>query len=148
MSDTEKQTNDPRRNARILAAQYLFFKIIQEKIQVEVSPFETNSLLNVNESGKYTHSLYEKLITGVEEKVEEIDQIIKDLAPAWPLDQINPADLAILRMAIWEGKYYEGTPLKVVINEAIEIAKLLSSDRSAKFINGVLGTSLKEKLDE
>lgn len=148
MAEEENQSTDPRRNARVLAAQYLFFKTIKDKIGLDILPFETNSLINVNGANKYNHKLYEKLVNGVEENVEEIDQIIRDLAPAWPLDQINPADLSVLRMAIWEGKYYKDTPLKVVINEAIEISKLLSSERSAKFINGVLGSSLKEKLDE
>ena len=75
-------------------------------------------------------------------KREEIDKIIVESAPEWPIAKINKVDLAILRLAIWEllGKK---TPVKAVIDEAIELAKEYGSEASSSFVNGVLGTVCK-----
>lgn len=134
----EDQSNtDPRHVARILAVQYLFS---QKKEDNEgFLTFEVESLLQILEEEKYDKSLYEKLVEGVEENVESLDNIIKEKAPEWPIDQINPVNLAILRLALWEGFISKMTPPKVVINEAIEMAKQLSSEPDGAFINGVLG---------
>lgn len=72
-----------------------------------------------------------------------LDQLISQCAPEWPLPQINQTDLAILRLAIFELKFTPKTPPKVVIDEAIELAKTYGSDHSPSFINGVLGCVLK-----
>ncbi|MBI4035102.1 MAG: transcription antitermination factor NusB [Candidatus Chisholmbacteria bacterium] len=72
-----------------------------------------------------------------------LDQLIGSCAPEWPLSQINKTDLAILRLAIFELKFTPRTPPKVVINEAIELAKAYGSDHSPSFINGVLGCVIK-----
>lgn len=133
---------DPRHVARVLAVQYLFTRLTVEKTGLDLTIFEANSLLGIDETKKFNHELYEALTEGVVEKEKELDKLISDAAPAWPLDQINPVDLIILRVAVWEGKFHKETPLKVVINEAIEIAKILSSLQSSKFINGVLGSLL------
>lgn len=74
----------------------------------------------------------------------EIDQLISQAAPEWPINQVNRVDLSILRLAIYELKQKQ-VPYKVAIDEAVELAKEYGSDNSAKFINGVLGTVL-EKL--
>ncbi len=70
-----------------------------------------------------------------------IDEQIQACAPDWPLAQINRVDLAILRLALYELKTND-TPYKVVIDEAVELAKEYGSDSSAKFINGVLGCAI------
>lgn len=75
----------------------------------------------------------------------EIDHLISQNAPKWPIDHINKVDLAILRCAIWELFFQRRTPPKVVIDEAIEIAKIYGTDTSASFINGVLGSILKNQ---
>jgi N utilization substance protein B len=69
----------------------------------------------------------------------EIDQLISKFAPKWPLDKINHLDLAVLRCAVWEIKFNPETPPKVVIDEAVEIAKEFGTDTSGSFVNGVLG---------
>src|SRR3989344_1594054 len=71
---------------------------------------------------------------------KEIDSQIKKYASTWPIDQITPVNLAILRMAIWELLYQKKEPYKVICDEAVEIAKEYGSASSAAFINGVLGT--------
>jgi transcription antitermination factor NusB len=133
---------DPRHVARVLAVQYLFTKQTIEITGLDLDVFESNALLHLDETKKFNTDLYEQIIEGVESNVKEIDKMISEAAPAWPLDQVNPVDLIILRCAVWEGKFYKETPVKVVINEAIEIAKVLSSAQSSKFINGVLGNLL------
>ena len=76
-------------------------------------------------------------------KSVEIDKQIEKAAPTWPLDKLNKIDLAILRVAIYELEESD-TPPKVVIDEAVEIAKEFGSENSPSFVNGVLGTIYKE----
>ncbi len=70
----------------------------------------------------------------------QIDTIIQTSAPKWPIDKINKVDLAILRCAIWELNFQKITPPKVIIDEAIELAKEFGTDTSSSFVNGVLGS--------
>lgn len=84
------------------------------------------------------------LIIGVSGHQKELDEIISPIAPEWPIDQISRMDRVILRMGVYELKYHQEIPSKVVINEAIELAKSFGGDNSSKFINGVLGTALKQ----
>jgi N utilization substance protein B len=78
-------------------------------------------------------------------KQQEIDQIIKDCAPKWPLSKINKTDLAILRLAIYEVYFDKDVPTKVAIDEAVELAKEFGAEGSPGFVNGVLGAAY-EKL--
>lgn len=87
--------------------------------------------------------LYE-LASGVYKKLRVLDKRIQPIAPDWPLDQIATIDLCILRMSFYELLFMKDTPQKVVINEAVELAKSYGGENSSKFINGVLGTLLKE----
>jgi N utilization substance protein B len=80
------------------------------------------------------------LVTGVVGNKEKIDQQIKNFASAWPLEQIPAIDRNILRLAIFEILIDNKVPIKVAINEAVELAKTFGSENSAKFINGVLGS--------
>lgn len=72
-----------------------------------------------------------------------MDQAIQSAAPEWPIDKIAKIDLAILRLAAYELMIERKEPPKVIIDEAIELAKTYGNDNSAKFVNGVLGTILK-----
>jgi len=87
------------------------------------------------------------IVTGVHQYSTLLDKLIAQNAPEWPLDQVAVIDRNILRIALWEVAIYRKTPLKVGINEAVELGKLFGTDSSARFINGVLG-SLAEKLEE
>ena len=71
---------------------------------------------------------------------EKLDSLIAEHAPEWPLDQVAVIDRNILRLALWEVAVYRKTPLKVGINEAVELAKAFGTDSSARFVNGVLGS--------
>lgn len=93
-----------------------------------------------------------QLVHGVIENQEHMDKFIARYAPEWPLDQMAVIDRNILRIAIFEFLIEGSTPVKVAINEAVELAKTYGSDSAPRFINGVLGTladqmtSLKEEL--
>lgn len=73
---------------------------------------------------------------------EEIDEIIKKCAPEWPLSQINRVDLSVMRLALYELIYKPEVPTKVVLDEAVEIAKRYGGASSSSFVNGALATAL------
>ena len=79
-------------------------------------------------------------INGIISERELLDKQITDAAPEWPLDQISNVDKCTLELAIFEMNYCKDTPPKVVINEAVELAKQFGGESSSKFVNGVLGT--------
>jgi transcription antitermination protein NusB len=81
-----------------------------------------------------------ELVNGVIQYRDQLDQNIRDFAPAWPLDQISIVDRNILRLAIFEILHDNKIPVKVAINEAVELAKTFGSNNSSRFINGVLGS--------
>ncbi len=80
------------------------------------------------------------LVQGVLEHLSQIDPTIAEIAPEWPLDQMSPIDRNILRIAIYEMTFDPDIPIKVAINEAVELAKLFGSESSRRFVNGALGT--------
>src|SRR3989344_5311446 len=83
-----------------------------------------------------------KAIWGLKDK---LDPLITQTAPEWPLDKLNKTDLAILRLAVYELTITKKEPVKVIIDEAIELAKELGSESSSSFVNGVLGTIVKDQ---
>lgn len=85
-----------------------------------------------------------KLANGVVENLTEINKIISQTAPEWPLDQITIVDRNVLRLGIFELMFLKDVPPKVAINEAVEIGKAFGGENSGKFINGVLGTLYKD----
>jgi N utilization substance protein B len=87
------------------------------------------------------------IVMGVYPIIRQLDEFIAQHAPEWPLDQVAIIDRNILRIALWEFAVEGCTPLKVAINEAIELAKLYGSDSTPRFVNGVLG-SLAERQNE
>jgi transcription antitermination protein NusB len=81
-----------------------------------------------------------QIIFGVLPLVEKLDRFIAQHAPEWPMDQVAVVDRNILRIALWEFAVADCTPIKVAINEAIELAKIYGSDSTPRFVNGVLGS--------
>ena len=81
-----------------------------------------------------------QIVYGVTPIIEKLDSVITEHAPEWPLDQVAIIDRNILRIALWEFAVEKCTPIKVAINEAIELAKIYGSDSSSRFVNGVLGS--------
>lgn len=81
-----------------------------------------------------------QIVAGVWPIRGDLDQFIAEHAPEWPLEQVATIDRNILRIALWEFAVSENIPIKVAINEAVELAKMFGSDSSPRFINGVLGS--------
>lgn len=93
----------------------------------------------------YQSDSISKDIQPIIDNLEVIDEQISKSAPEWPLDKINKVDLAVLRLATHEILFDDDIPEKVSIDEAVEISKKFGSESSPSFINGVLGTILKDK---
>jgi N utilization substance protein B len=124
-----------RRKARSIALQALY-----EIDSVQHDPEET--LKNLREELKLSDETFKfagELVNGVVRYKEKLDAQIHRYAPAWPIEQIAFIDRNILRLAIFEILIDNKIPVKVAINEAVELAKNFGGDSSSKFINGVLG---------
>ncbi len=93
----------------------------------------------------FTHQdIQPELVQKIVAQKDKLDELIQKAAPAWTIDKLNKIDLAILRLAVYELEN-DNTPPKVVIDEAVELAKEYGSESSSSFINGVLGTIYKEE---
>jgi N utilization substance protein B len=136
-----------RHLGRIVVLQTLYeeeFRLFCQDKDVDV-----NEILDRN-VGRYKDTLKDvafvkELVAGVREKQTELDGVLQPLAPEWPLDQIARMDRLTLRIGAYELLYAQDkVPPKVAINEAVELAKAFGSENSSKFINGVLGSLLKQ----
>lgn len=142
-----KRSTDPRHQARILVLQELFSWYFNVE-DIPVEEISVKELLDINEMTEYNEELYDKILDGVIENKDKIDELIKKYAPQWPIEQMKSVDLQILRIAIFEGFVAKITPPKVSIDEAIEIAKDFGGGISSKFVNGVLGAIYEETKKE
>jgi N utilization substance protein B len=129
---------DPRHNARRLALSALFCWLFNEP-EIDECVLLSSELLETEEEHA-DKELNAFIINGVKEHLDDIDGIITTCAPDWPIDKISKVDLVILRVAVFELVFGKKAPVKVVIDEAVELAKEFGNDTSSKFINGVLGT--------
>ncbi|MEA3345126.1 MAG: transcription antitermination factor NusB [Chloroflexota bacterium] len=127
-----------RRRARIVALQTLF--------EVDIAHHQPERVLlqrledtNLPQRGE---EFARSLVSGVLKHQERLDPLIREHAPKWPLEQMALIDRNVLRIALFELLVAQSAPVKVIINEAVELAKLFGSDSSYRFINGVLGTLL------
>jgi N utilization substance protein B len=126
----------PRTRARALALQVLY----EIDIATTHSPAEVlKARLEESPLADELAEFARQIIFGVFPIEHELDQLIAKYAPEWPLDQIAAIDRNILRIAFWEFAVQHETPVKVAINEAVELAKQFGSDSAPRFINGVLG---------
>ncbi len=125
-----------RRKARMLALQALYEV---DSVGHEVEEVLTR-LLAEGGLSEENSAFARELVSGVVQNKEKIDLNIQGFAPAWPIEQIPVVDRNILRLAIFEILLDNKVPVKVAINEAVELAKTFGSDNSAKFVNGVLGS--------
>ncbi len=125
-----------RHKARIIALQALY-----EIDSVARRP-ETvlKRLLSEADFSEENSAFVRELVNGTVGNKDEIDGNIQRFAPAWPVEQLAMVDRNILRLAIFEILFDNKVPVKVAVNEAVELAKTFGSENSAKFINGVLGS--------
>ena len=125
----------PRTRARSLALQVLYEADIANHPPADIYRPRLEGTPLSDELSNFAR----QIIFGVLPLTHTLDQFIAKYAPEWPLDQIAAIDRNILRMALWEFAVYHETPIKVAINEAVELAKQYGSDSAPRFINGVLG---------
>lgn len=111
----------------------------------------TKILFHISQDSNLTSSnqrFVQKLCQGIMENIKAIDEKIRHFAPEWPIERISLVDKNILRIGIYELLFNQETPPKVVIDEAIELAKTFGSESSGRFVNGVLGAIYKKmKMD-
>jgi N utilization substance protein B len=98
--------------------------------------------------GMDDHKFVYDLTKGVVEHLSQIDAIITETAPEWPIEQVSPVDRNVLRLGIYELEFLKEVPPKVAINEAVELGKTFGGETSGKFVNGVLGTLYKKLYPE
>ena len=104
---------------------------------------------NISEyADKCESDFVDLLVEGVSKLKDELEDIVTEAAPEWPIDQISLIDREVLRVAIYELLYVNDIPPKVSINEAVELAKQFGGENSSKFVNGVLGTIYKKYEDK
>jgi N utilization substance protein B len=126
----------PRTRARSIALQALY------EIDMTGHPPEVVIAERLSESPLEDNlgDFARKIVFGIQPIVNELDQIIAKHAPEWPLDQVAVIDRNIMRIALWEIAVSNQTPLKVAINEAVELGKIYGSESTPRFVNGVLGS--------
>ena len=140
-----------RHLGRIVALQTIYE--YEFRTQVGDQTVRVDDILTRN-LGKYKSSVEDTafvkaLVEGVLEKVDELDEKLRPLAPEWPIEQIARVDRTVLRLGLYELIYSaDSVPPKVVINEAVELAKAFGSDNSGKFVNGVLGTAFRTLIED
>ena len=136
-----------RHLGRIIALQTLYEQDFRREAGDQ--DFNLDEVLNRN-IGRYQEMVDDKafieaLVRGVTKEQDALDAQLQPIAPEWPIDQIARMDRVVLRIGLYELQFEKDVPPKVVINEAVELAKAFGGENSSKFINGVLGTVMRQR---
>jgi N utilization substance protein B len=136
-----------RHLGRIIALQTLYEQELRQAAN-DVD-LDLDEILDRN-IGRYKEMLSDvafvrQLVRGVSQQTAQLDAALQPVAPEWPIDQIARMDRLVLRIGLYELENEADVPPKVVINEAVELAKAFGGDNSSRFVNGVLGTLLRER---
>jgi N utilization substance protein B len=126
-----------RRRARSLALQILYEV---DCVGHPVQDVLTRHLEDSEPLSEDAEAFIRRLVLGTLDAAPDLDEMIASCAPEWPVEELAVLDRNILRLALWEFVVSGKTPIKVAINEAVELAKRFSSDSAPRFVNGVLGT--------
>jgi N utilization substance protein B len=126
----------PRTRARSVALQALY--------EIDVVGHPPGEVIEARlleaELDEGLHDFVRQIVLGVLPQIAKLDLFISEHAPEWPLDQVAVIDRNILRIALWEIASSDQAPMKVAINEAVELSKVYGSDSTPRFVNGVLGS--------
>lgn len=129
-------TKSARRDARALTLQVLY--------EVDLAAHEPAQVLHDHlgerEITEEQEQFVRTMVAGISRDRARLDEYIQQIAPEWPTDQMAPIDRNILRMALYELLNQPETPVKVAINEAVELGRLFGSESTHRFVNGALGT--------
>jgi len=126
----------PRTRARSIALQALYEIDSSGHLPGEVLAERLADLPLEDSLEKFARDI----VLGVVPIADQLDRFIAQHAPEWPFDQVAIVDRNILRIALWEIAVSNQTPIKVAINEAVELGKVFGSDSTPRFVNGVLGS--------
>jgi N utilization substance protein B len=136
---TERPAREMRHHAREAAVQMLYQWEVGKVAMFEVSQtFWTYAPLESAPLSAELRGFATRLASGVAGAVSDLDPLIAQAAENWRIERMNVLDRLILRLAVYEFLFEPGTPAKVIINEALELARTFSTDDSVRFINGVL----------
>jgi N utilization substance protein B len=126
----------PRRRARVLALQALY------EADTTHHPVEgtLERLVGEHTAPETVAAFARRLVAGVQAHRGQIDAILAETAPQWPVEDVAVVDRNILRIAIYEVLFDNETPIRAAVNEAVELAKIYGGESSPRFVNGVLGT--------
>lgn len=136
-----------RHLGRIVALQSLYEYDFREGEKVDIKAITERNLKQYSKAigdVDFVHDSTKEVV----KRQAEIDAILSPAAPEWPVEQIARIDRAVLRLAIYELVIKQEVPPKVIINEAVELAKSFGGENSSKFVNGVLGTVYREHFKE
>lgn len=140
-SKTASSSGGSRRQGRESALQALY---LRDAAKEAASQFPSDAWAEKPLESK-TRAFAAHLVEGVEQSREEIDPVLKKYVENWELGRMATIDRCILRMATFELLYDVQTPVNVIINEAVEIAKKFSTDQSGRFVNGILDKVKQER---
>ena len=135
-----------RHLGRIIALQTLYeqdFRAEAGDSNLNLDDITRRNIMRYAETVEDTEFI-DRLVKGVVKSSETLDKRLQPVAPEWPIMQIARIDRVILRMGLWELEHEPDVPPKVVINEAVELAKAFGGENSSKFVNGVLGTLFRQ----
>ena len=134
-----------RRQARVIALQTLYeidssHHLAEDVLRRNLDEPPTENTNPTQPPDTRVREYARAIVEGVIGHETELDHVIEECAPSWPLDQMARIDKCILRLAIFEILFDNRVPLKAAINEAVELSKRFGSESSSRFVNGVLGT--------
>lgn len=135
-----------RRKARDITFKYVYSTLYGEGVVDDViESIITADSKEVKSLDGEEKEYFDKVVAGIKENEEAIDQMILSKLKNWTIERIFKIDLAVLRLAVYEIMYYPDMPPKVAVNEAVELAKRYGNDASSNFVNGVLREIIKDK---
>ena len=144
MVQTQNRVSNSRRLTRAAVLQVLS--------EVDCVAHDLDDVLSYRRESQELSPRADEFLTGmtegVIENIYELDKIITEFAPSWPVSHMSVIDRNLLRMAIYEMTMRSDTPPKVAINEAVELAKVFGSESSPRFVNGVLGSVMETSLSK
>ena len=139
-----KTSNDPRHQARRIAVSTIYSaEITKSSDSIQLTDEIIETAKESLEIEIYDHKLLSSIISGINEHKPEIKEMILKNSIGWAIEKIYKIDISILYSSIWEIKF-GNTPMKVVIDEAVELAKEFGETESPKFINGILAGVVKD----
>ena len=132
--------------SKLKSARELILKVL---FQIEVGKLPPDEALETSFEqvlpSPEDRAYVDEVVRGVVAETEELDAIIAGLAEGWRLDRLAKVDKNVLRTALYELKHQPGAPVSVVVNDAVEVAKKYSTEDSGRFVNGILGSFIRQR---